>query len=218
MKIIGIVQIKGGCGRSTIATNLAAALSQSEPTALIDCDLPQGTSSSWYAARQTIKPSDSLTLATAENHLQLIEQVKQLGNGHKYLVIDAAPRIAETTRAILILSTLNLIPLGASLPEIWATQDLLNTIREAQEVKSDIDARIVWNRFRQHTRLGRDLSEAVHDQLGLDELQSKLGFRQAYTECLGSGLSVLEYGDTAAKDEIGSLVDEIKTIMKGKQL
>jgi len=41
--IIGVIQVKGGVGRSTIATNLAAILSAAGPTTLIDCDLPQGT-------------------------------------------------------------------------------------------------------------------------------------------------------------------------------
>jgi chromosome partitioning protein len=50
-QIIGIIQVKGGVGRSTIATNLAAAFSVNQPTVLIDCDLPQGTSASWYAVR-----------------------------------------------------------------------------------------------------------------------------------------------------------------------
>ena len=49
-QIIGIIQIKGGVGRSTLATNLAAALTQIGSTALVDADVPQGTSASWGGA------------------------------------------------------------------------------------------------------------------------------------------------------------------------
>ena len=43
-KIIGIIQVKGGAERSTLATNLAGELSKVDRTAIIDCDMPQGTS------------------------------------------------------------------------------------------------------------------------------------------------------------------------------
>jgi chromosome partitioning protein len=51
-KIIGLVQVKGGAGRSTVSTNLAGELSKLDKTVLIDCDMPQGTSASWFAVRQ----------------------------------------------------------------------------------------------------------------------------------------------------------------------
>jgi Mrp family chromosome partitioning ATPase len=51
-RIPGIIQTKGGAGRSTLATNLAAHFSFKEPSTLIDCDMSQGTSSSSYALRQ----------------------------------------------------------------------------------------------------------------------------------------------------------------------
>jgi chromosome partitioning protein len=50
-KIIGVIQVKGGAGRSTVSTNLAGELSKQGKTVLIDCDMPQGTSASWYAVR-----------------------------------------------------------------------------------------------------------------------------------------------------------------------
>jgi len=49
-KVIGVVQIKGGAGRSTLATNLAGELGKMAKTVLIDCDMPQGTSSKLVCA------------------------------------------------------------------------------------------------------------------------------------------------------------------------
>jgi cellulose biosynthesis protein BcsQ len=48
-KIIGVIQVKGGAGRSTVATNIAGELAKIGRTVLIDGDMPQGTSASWYA-------------------------------------------------------------------------------------------------------------------------------------------------------------------------
>ena len=77
-KIIGIIQVKGGAGRSTVATNLAAILARKAPTALVDCDMPQGTSMSWYALRSAETPAEGLVLATARDHKELVGQVQGL--------------------------------------------------------------------------------------------------------------------------------------------
>jgi len=77
-QIVGIVQVKGGVGRSTIATNLAAVFSLKQPTALIDCDLPQGTSASWYAVRKAEVPPANLTLATARDYRELVGKAEEL--------------------------------------------------------------------------------------------------------------------------------------------
>ncbi len=75
-----------------------------------------------------------------------------------FIVLDGPPRIAELTRAIPVLADLCLIPVGASTAEIWATSDLLALVEEAKRVKP-VNARMVWTRYRQHTRLAQELSE-----------------------------------------------------------
>ena len=213
--IIGIIQVKGGVGRSTIATNLAGLLSARRKVALIDCDMPQGTSASWAAIRQGgEKPDHNLTIATAPNHKELVARCTELAEVNDYLVLDAPPRIAEMTRAALILSDLCLIPLGASAAEIWATSDLLPTINEAIAAKPDVDARILWTRFRGTTKSAKELSAAAHDELGLQELQNKLGYRVAYAEALARGLTVLEWPERTARVEFQAVGKEIKRILE----
>lgn len=213
-QIIGIIQVKGGVGRSTIATNLAAVFSRNKPTALIDCDLPQGTSASWYAVRKSEVPPANLTLATVRDYRELVSHARELSHTHRYIIIDAPPRIAEMTRAIIIMSSLCLVPLGASAAEIWSTADLLQTIDAARKFRADIDARIVWNRFRGNTREALDVSEAARSELGLKELTSRLGYRVAYSEALARGLSVDEWLDRNAHAEILALADEVQAILK----
>lgn len=211
--IIGIVQVKGGVGRSTIATNLAAYLAMEAPTALVDCDLPQGTSASWYELRRKSVPVDRLTLATAVDHAELVAVCSRLLSDHVYIVIDAPPRLAEMTRAAIVMSRLCLIPLGASAAEVWSTADLIRIIAEARQFRHDVDARLVWNRFRSFTREAQDLSDIVGRELGMPELASRLGYRVSYSEALARGLTVREWPDRTARLEMAHLVDEIKGIM-----
>jgi len=216
-KIIGVVQAKGGVGRSTIATNLAAIASLRGAVCLIDCDLPQATSSSWFSQRQQEMASPHLSLQRCDTHLQLITQIKALMPHTATIIIDGPPRISEMTRAILILSDLCLLPLGASAAEVWATSDILTVIEEAREYKKKIDARIVWNRFRPQTRAAQEMHDAVQREFNLPELQTRLGYRVAYSEALARGLSVDEWLDRTAHGEIVALDAEIAAILKEKR-
>ena len=126
-KTIGIIQVKGGAGRSTVSTNLAGELSKLGRTVLIDCDMPQGTAASWYAVRQGKGKEGNLVADTAINHRDLVAKVEQYQDAD-YIVLDGPPRIAELTKAILILADLCLIPVGASAAEIWATGDILEPV------------------------------------------------------------------------------------------
>jgi chromosome partitioning protein len=219
-KIIGVIQVKGGAGRSTLATNLAGAIEIGATVALIDCDMPQGTSASWGALRQAERPIGNLTIATADNHEHLIQTAESLAETHDFIVIDGPPRIAEITRATLILSDLCLIPLGTSAAEIWATSDLLKTIGEAKaaakQVDKTIDARIVWNRYRGATTAGKEMPEAVKAELGLKALHTKIGYRVAYSDALAQGMTVMEWSDKTAKDEMRDLCIDIGKIIKAK--
>ena len=211
-KTIGIIQVKGGAGRSTVATNLAGELSKLGKTVLIDCDMPQGTAASWFAVRDESGRSGSLLADTATNHRELVAKVEQYQEAD-FLVLDGPPRIAELTRAILVLADMCLIPVGASAAEIWATADLLALVEEATKVK-EINARMIWTRHRPHTRLAQDLSELAAKELGLVALTTTLGMRGAYMQALGEGLTVAELYEPSAKAEIKSLTEEIQTLLR----
>ena len=210
-KIIGFVQVKGGAGRSTVSTNLAATLSKQSPTALIDCDIPQGTASSWYALRAANNKADGLMIATAADHKQMVEQVQTLSSRVDYIVLDAPPRIAEITRAMLMLCDLIVIPVGATAAELWATSDLLETIAEAQKSRPQLKYTLLWNKYQHVTKSAKELSQEV--ELEAPTLSTKLGFRVAYGDALSNGLSVTEWRDRKAKQELTDLTNEIiKTV------
>lgn len=208
-KIIGIIQVKGGTGRSTLATNLAGELARRGRTVLIDGDMPQGTSASWFALRFQAGMAGNLTADTARDHRELIEKTeKHTKAGAEFIVVDGPPRIAEMTRATLMLADRCLVPIGASVAEVWATSDVLTIIDQAKKLRK-IDARIVWTRHRPHTKLAKELTEQATKELKLPMMKATLGLRVAYPEALGTGTTVVEIGDTLAKIEMAALVAEV---------
>jgi len=226
MKVISLVQQKGGAGRSTIATNIAGILSKAHNVTLIDCDVPQGSSASWFAVRQenyqlllnvkTVKGerlvSGNLSVLTADSYTSLVNQVRGLSTD--YLILDAPPRVEEITRAIFMLSDLLLVPLGASAIEVWATTDILDTIGDAEKKHKGLITRIVWNRFRGYTKSAQEISKAVNTEIPVKSCKTTLGYRVAYSEALGRGLTVAEWGSTVARHEIVALTAEIVALLK----
>jgi len=213
--IIGLVQVKGGSGRSTIATNLAGELSRTGKVVLIDADMPQGTSASWAAIRSKARPNERFLADTATGHRELLQKVEALREKADYIVLDAPPRIAELTRSILLLSDLVLIPVGASAAEIWATGDMVELVNEAKKV-GKVDARMLWTRFRSYTRLAQELEAEASKVLKLPQLKAILGYRVAYAEALGLGLTAAEMQDANARQEVVGMVVEVKRILKGR--
>jgi len=212
MKVISLVQQKGGSGRSTLATNIAGILSKAHDVTLIDCDVPQGTTASWYAIRREDNHPGNLNVLTADSYTSLVNQVHGLTT--EYLILDAPPRVEEITRAILMLSDLLLIPLGASAAEIWATTDLIDTIQDAEKTHKGLITRIVWNRYRGYTKSAQELSKAVNTGLPVKSCKTKLGYRVAYAEALGRGLTVAEWSNMTARQEIVALTAEIVKLLK----
>ena len=209
-KVIGLIQVKGGAGRSTLATNLAGELAKQGSTLLVDCDMPQGTSASWIALRKT----RDVAPAIAGNHADLVQVLEAHQSLHDFIVLDGPPRIAEMTRAIMLLSDLALIPLGASAAEVWATSDMLPIIEDARAIKPDLNIRMVWIRYRGYTRSAKEISHSAGRELGLKSMKTKISYRVAYSDALAAGMTVTESTDKTAKSEIQTLTREVIRSLK----
>ena len=115
---------------------------------------------------------------------------------------------------IMILADLSLIPVAPTAADVWATNDMLPIIEQAQEIKPDLLTRLVWTRYRGYTKTAREVSAAAGRELGLKSLRSKLSYRVAYSNALAHGLIGSETKDKTARKEIELLTREVKRLLK----
>jgi len=208
--IISILNLKGGSGKSTIATNLAVALAaQEERVLLIDTD-KQGTSEKWKAQRPENTPKVTVISLTEPDAIR--KQIKELEENYNVVVMDGAPKIDLISAVSISFSDIVIIPVTPSPNDLWSTENIVERVKDAQTINPSIKAYFLINRDNPRTLLSKDMGDAL-TALELPILKTKINNRISYPDSAVQGLSVLEWTDPKAKEEINNLVDEIKGII-----
>lgn len=200
---IAVFNGKGGCGKTTLAWNLAMGLGRRAPTLLLDAD-PQGSLAHWadWAHREDIV-------------VRVREWGSEVGRGEEYafVVTDCAPRLeAEELNQIVAESDLVLLPVLPSPLDLWASRRSADWIREQRARRPTLRAAFVLNQVETQSALSRAAQVAIAE-LGLPVLQAVLHRRAIYRSAALEGLSVYHMGKraSAAQAELERLIEEIVT-------
>jgi chromosome partitioning protein len=185
--IIGVLNQKGGVGKTTIAINLAAAYAQSgQRVLLVDAD-PQGSSLAWSSTRE----GEPLFPVVGMPKPTLHKELPSIAADYDMVIIDGSPRVSELGRAAIMASDLVVIPVQPSPYDVWASADTVQLIKEAQQFKERLEAVFVINRKIANTAIGRDVAGALAN-FDLPICERSLTQRVIYAESAARGLSVLE--------------------------
>ena len=207
MKVISVLNQKGGSGKTTIATHLARAiLLKGFSVLLVDSD-PQGSSRDWAAVNEENPvPVVGIDRPTIERDLKRIAE-------KDYVIIDGAPQAADLAISAIKASDIIIIPVQPSPYDIWATSDLVDLVKQRIEMTDGkLKAAFVVSRTIKGTKIGKEISVALSDY-GLPVLETSITQRVIYPTSASIGSSVLDEEPAGeASKEINNLTNEILSI------
>lgn len=200
--IISVLSQKGGSGKTTISTNLAAALAAAgKNVVLVDSD-EQGSARDWAAA------SDSPEVEViALDRPGMLASVKRLSAD--FVIIDGSAKLDKMAAETVKISDLVLMPIQPSPYDVWASADLIDIVKQRIEITDNaLQAAFVVSRAIPKTTLSKEVLDvlAEHNLPVLEGTTQKT----AYSAAAAKGQSVIKYDkNSKAAKEILALLKAI---------
>lgn len=210
MKIISVLQQKGGVGKTTIAVNLTEQLQQlfGLKVVIADADAGQHSSSLWIQqGHGGVEAHPVAVDGKGENLREEISAIKA-----DVVIIDLPPALAEVSMRAAFWSNLILIPVRASLLDLEAAKNAIELARQAIARDGGKRLLLIPSQVQLQTAVGREL-RATLDKLG-PVSRATICSRVAYVESPLKGVGVGLYAPgSTAHQEMGMLAEEVAAIL-----
>lgn len=205
MKILAVMNEKGGSGKTTVALNLATALHRAgRRVVLVDAD-PQGTARDWRSA----SPDDAdLPDVVALDRPQMLASLKNLAAD--VVVIDTPAKAEQMAAAVIRIADGVLVVIQPSGADIWAAAATIKLIQARRDVGGQIEAAFLVNRASGVSRLSKEVQEGDWNEYGVDQLDSVVRNRVSFAQSLTDGVSIYDTQDKAGQAEIDAIVQEVE--------
>ena len=190
MRTIIVLNPKGGCGKSTIATNIASYFAiKGKKVTLADCD-PQGSSKDWFSVRPD--------RYSAINGIAVDDDRLKIPRNSEVLIIDTPAAVADKRLSKYLRKAQSLImPIIASPIDIRAAEKFLEELFSFKgTINNKIKIATVANRVREDTLIAAKL-EYYLDNVKLPNgkklpFMTMLRASQNYIHAAERGLSIFE--------------------------
>lgn len=208
-KIILLGSQKGGCGKSTLAVNIAGWLAhQGKDVILVDAD-PQGSSARWAQDRQENIELKHIPHVQASGNIN--QTLRDLASRYDYVVADTAGRDSRELRTGMVIADLLLSPSRPSQYDLDTLPHLTEVFLQAQDMNPNLKGYLVLNMCPTNPVI----KEADDAKTYLSEFPefgvatSLVYDRKAFRDCISEGKTVFEWKDNKAKREISALIEEV---------
>jgi chromosome partitioning protein len=212
--IIVVGGTKGGTGKSTLVTNLAAIdLGKGFDSILVDADR-QGSASAWASVREETN-NDIPRVPTIQKfgQLALTNELKALAKKYYNVFVDAGGYDSEELRASMLAADKILVPLKPAQFDVWTLPRIIEIISQSQLYNPNLRPYFVINGAHTNPSVKEveDVLALAEEVEGMVFCQTVIRNRRAYVKAAAQGLGVTEPKDKDAKasEEMLRLYEEV---------
>lgn len=207
--ILTVGGIKGGCGKSLVATNLTVMRALSgKKVLLIDGD-EQGTTGDWVDHRNALGVETPWTTIRLKANAIRTEVLK-LSTDYDDIIIDCGGRDTSSLRAALTVSDTFIVPFQPKSFDIWTTGKVSSLLDEAKSFNEKLKSFAFINCAGSRGNDNDTAKKIIGKTEGLSLLSAVIGLRKAFSNATSEGLGVVETrGNKKAISEIGQLYGAI---------
>ena len=207
--IVVIGSQKGGCGKSTIAVNVATDLARSgHDVVLVDSDR-QSTAATWAQDREEL--DDLPRVSCVQKYENISSTLLDLNKRYDYIVVDAAARDSRELRTGMAVADLLLVPFRPSQPDLDTLPYLSDVIAAAKDLNAKLAVRALLTMVPTNPQI-REVQEA-REYLGnypsIEPLNAMIRDRKVYRDAMAAGHGVSEMQNPKARQEVHQLIKEL---------
>lgn len=202
--------IKGGGGKTTLATNLCVMKAlQGSKVLLVDAD-EQKTASDWASQREAMGiKTNWVTIQLTGKAIH--SEIKKMMEDYDDIIIDVGGRDTTSQRSALAIANICLIPFKPKGFDMWTIGSVKSMIGEIRAVNPQLKVFTVVN---QADSRGSENEEALQLLKEIEEFECipmRIVQRKAFAKAAGDGLAAIELKkkDEAANMEIISLYEHL---------
>jgi len=201
--------IKGGSGKTTIATNLAVmrALDGSD-VLLIDAD-DQETASDFTMLRNERAAAEATYTSIKLTGQAVRTETLRLADKYAEIIIDTGGRDTTSQRAALTVADVLLVPFVPRSFDVWTLEKVGELVGEMRTANPGLRAYVFINRADPSGRDNDEAAEALRDTDGLEFISTPIGTRKAFGNAAAQGLAVSELRPQDAKASL-----EVQTLFR----
>jgi chromosome partitioning protein len=190
--IIVVGGIKGGSGKTTLATNLAVIRSaEGHDVLLIDAD-DQETSTDFTIIRNERRPDGAGYTSIKLTGAAVRTETLRLANKYEDIIIDTGGRDTTSQRAALTVADFLLVPFVPRSFDVWTLEKVSSLVSEMQAANPDLLAYTFINRADPRGQDNDDAAEVLRETESLSFIETPLGARKAFSNAAAAGLAVTE--------------------------
>ena len=198
--------IKGGTGKTTIASNLAALRARTHDVLLVDAD-EQESATIFTSIRKSERPDLPQFTSVILRDEQVRRELDRLSSKYEDVIIDTGGRDTRSQRAGLSIADMLLLPFNPRSLDIWTIENVEVLLKDIWSIHPSLRAVSLLNRADVQGSDNADSIDILSNIEGIEFSGVSLVNRKAYGRAIAQGLAIpeLKQRDPKAEQEIIAL-------------